>query len=285
MFKKAIKLNLNYTRPVLIGERFFNKPIIEMGIGAFIILNRDGFVLTCKHIAERIQLADQLNQKYMEYLKEIKNKSKKEIEKINIKYDYNDFTLIQTINIFMNCFEDGRLEKIIYHKNLDLALIKWKDFSKVCTEKFPQISTKKIEPGESICRLGFPWPTFNCFDIIQDDIKVKKNGDFNTPAFPLDGMVTRLFNDDSGKIIAFETSTPGLRGQSGGPIFDVEGNIIGLQSATSHLDLMFDIDFDVVRNHKNVHASEKQFINLGIGVSANQIIKFLDDNKVEYNKV
>ena len=76
----------------------------------------------------------------------------------------------------------------------------------------------------------------------------------------------------------------GLKGQSGGPVFDVHGNILGLQSATGHLDLMFDIEFDLERNQKIDHMYEKQFINLGLAISNNQIIKFLDENKIKYNK-
>lgn len=36
-----------------------------------------------------------------------------------------------------------------------------------------------------------------------------------------------------------ETSTPRLRGQSGGPIFDVNGAIWAIQSQTHHLKLGF----------------------------------------------
>ena len=97
-------------------------------------------------------------------------------------------------------------------------------------------------------------------------------------------MITRTILDDTGIEFAFETSTPGLRGQSGGPVFNTDGNILGIQSVTTSLDLMFDIDTNVIRNNKEVHVSEKQFINLGVAISSKVIMKFLDENHIKYNK-
>lgn len=273
MFKNSIKTNLNYTRPLLIGERFFNSNEIVTGIATFIILNDEGYVLTCKHVAKKIEEAEILNNKYQEYLK----------NKDESKYTKKD--IVQIKNVFMNCFEEGTLDSIIYHKDLDLALVKFRDFKKVNTNVFPIFSTKTIEPGESICRLGFPWPTYNCFKYndAKDEIEIDMNGNFDTPAFPLDGMITRLVIKEN-ELIAFESSSPGLKGQSGGPVFDMAGNILGIQTATTHLDLMFDIDYRIKKNTREYKALAKQFINLGIAISANQIIKFLDENKVKYNK-
>ena len=117
-----------------------------------------------------------------------------------------------------------------------------------------------------------------------NDIEIKTDASFETPAFPIDGMITRIINDENGNEFAFETSTPGLKGQSGGPVFDTDGNVLGIQSATTSLDLMFDIDTNVIRNNKEVHVYEKQFINLGIAISSKIIMKFLDENHVKYSK-
>ena len=105
MFKKAIKKNFSYTRPLLIGERVFGNDNVMSGIGTFIVLNEEGYILTCKHIAEKIRTAELLDQKYENYLKEIQRKSEQEIKKINKKYDYID-KIFQIKNIFMNCFEE-----------------------------------------------------------------------------------------------------------------------------------------------------------------------------------
>jgi len=285
MFKEAIKKNLNYTRPMFIGERFFNQTKVNSGISSFIILNDEGYVLTCKHVAEKIILANELENKYRSYLKEIDGKNIKELSELNKKYGYTEEELVQVRNVFMNCFENGNLEKIIAHNKYDIAVLKFTNFTAINTDVFPTFSKNDIEPGESVCKLGFPWPTYDCFSFNKktSDIEIKRDASFETPAFPIDGMITRIVRDEDGTNFAFETSTPGLKGQSGGPVFNTNGDVLGIQSATTSLDLMFDIDTNVIRNNKEIHVSEKQFINLGIAISSEVIMKFLDDNNIKYN--
>ena len=67
-----------------------------------------------------------------------------------------------------------------------------------------------------------------------------------------------------------ETSSPGLRGQSGGPIFDTDGRVWALQSRTTHLPLGFSPEVEV--NGKEV--TEHQFLNVGWGVHSETIIDF-----------
>ena len=106
MFKEAIKKNLNYTRPLFTGERLFNDSKVNSGISSFIILNDEGYVLTCKHVAEKVVAANELENKYQNYLKEINGKTVREIKKIQEKNGYNEEEIVQAKNIFMNCFED-----------------------------------------------------------------------------------------------------------------------------------------------------------------------------------
>ena len=103
------------------------------------------------------------------------------------------------------------------------------------------------------------------------------------PRFPLEGIFTRLVfggktKDGKFEIKFIETSSPGLRGQSGGPIFDIQGNIWALQSRTIHLPLGFEPK--VKKQGKEV--TEIQFLNVGIGVHVETIIQFLDSLKIEY---
>ena len=200
MFKKAIKKNLEYTRPVFFGERLFGSNKVNSGIGTFIVLNDEGYILTCKHIAEKIIMARELEIKYNSYLEKTASKSAKEIEKINKEYNYENNTIVQAKNVFMNCFEEGILEKIILHKDYDLALLKFSHFKKVNVSSFPIFTTKDIEAGESICKLGFPWPSYDCFLLNErtNTIEIKENASFETPAFPFDGMITRLMVDPKG---------------------------------------------------------------------------------------
>ena len=102
------------------------------------------------------------------------------------------------------------------------------------------------------------------------------------PRFPNDGIHTRvvIFVDEKSKrkVEFIETSSPGLRGQSGGPIFDTEGNLWGLQSRTFHHSLGFSPKIKI----KNKEFEEQQFLNVGVGAHVKEIIKFLDKHGIKY---
>jgi hypothetical protein len=92
----------------------------------------------------------------------------------------------------------------------------------------PDIDTSAA--GTSLCKLGFPFnaasPNWNGTAFELAPIPFTR--------FPIEGMFTRTcqiqWQDPSGAAIQtsfpfkyIETSTPGLKGQSGGPTFDVNG--------------------------------------------------------------
>ena len=87
--------------------------------------------------------------------------------------------------------------------------------------------------------------------------------------------------DASGKPVGqmIETSGPGLRGQSGGPIFDVHGNLWGIQSVTNHLRLGFE---PVVKLANGKEVVEHQFINVGIGSHSETLRDMLSSFKIAY---
>jgi hypothetical protein len=78
--------------------------------------------------------------------------------------------------------------------------------------------SSKIKQGDFLCRLGFPFPEFTNFKFNEavDDIEWTNEGINGSPRFPIEGMVTRFLAEDN-KLYGIELSTPGLKGQSGGP--------------------------------------------------------------------
>ena len=109
--------------------------------------------------------------------------------------------------------------------------------------------------------------------------KVKKT----TPRFPIEGMVTRhlLQNADT---IGFEMSTPGLRGQSGGPAFDVDSCVWGMQSQTAHLDLDFDVNKEVVRGGKRKRIQNSPFLHVGHCLHVNVLKQFMREHDVAFQE-
>lgn len=243
MFVKAIEKNREWTYPLVIGKK--GQKDIETIIGTMIKINNDGCFLTAKHIATPL------------------------IESLNTSTD----NVIFPFNIRNNTKID-----IIVHKYLDIAVIKINDM--FLEGECPKFSNEVPSPGMSICKLGY---AFNNPEPFTYDKKAKKviinsKEAFEMPIFPYDGMITRTINFNIDNVIiknaAFETSTAGLRGQSGGPIFDKDGLIYGIQT----MNMTMPLNYSYI-NEENIH---EQFINFGVGISSVKIIEFFKENKINY---
>ena len=160
------------------------------------------------------------------------------------------------------------------------------DFKNPAYESFAYFikDSSVLKQGKSLCRLGFPFHEFTNFKYNEanDDIEWTAEGITNAPRFPIEGMLTRNFASE-GKIWGLEMSTPRLRGQSGGPLFDANGNIAGVQSSTHHLHLGFDMkNFEYVANGRTIKVSNQPFLHAGICVHVDIIKDFLRSNNIKY---
>ena len=78
-------------------------------------------------------------------------------------------------------------------------------------------------------------------------------------------------------------STPGLIGQSGGPLFDKDGIICGLQFETHFEPLGFDqVNKEIVIDRKKKKVSNHPFMHLGRCIHVDIIKQFMDNNNVKY---
>jgi S1-C subfamily serine protease len=98
-------------------------------------------------------------------------------------------------------------------------------------------------------------------------------------------MVTRHFGEPDGTIFGVELSTPGLKGQSGGPLFNANGIIYGMQSQTNHLHLGFDMkNFELLSEGKKVRVTNQPFLHVGMCVHVDVIKNFLRENGVNFTE-
>ena len=97
-------------------------------------------------------------------------------------------------------------------------------------------------------------------------------------------MITRRLLDSEGQVYGFEISTPGLRGQSGGPAFDTEGKIWVMQFATKHLDLDFDVDQEVLRKGIKEHVTDSAFLHVGGCIHIDVVKAFMKENNVQFTE-
>ena len=100
----------------------------------------------------------------------------------------------------------------------------------------------------------------------------------------MDGILTRHLIGVGNRVFGLELSTPGLRGQSGGPLFDINGIVCGMQSATNSLPLGFDQENREIKV-KGVakKVNDYSFIHLGHCIHIDVIKEFMDANGVKYN--
>jgi Trypsin-like peptidase domain len=293
MFQSAIEKASNFTRPLHTITRTYGGLIIP-GAGTFFFVNDSGVAITCKHIADILPAAENINAGFVKFKAERQkllndNKYKNNLMGLETKYKYNKDATVQLKYNFLNCFDNISEITCHAHPTLDLAIMEFKGFNKILYNSHAKFlrDSSQIKQGKSLCRLGFPFPEFNNFkhNTELDDIEWTNTGKADSPSFPIDGIVTRLISDNAIDITGIEISTPGLRGQSGGPLFDANGVVYGMQSATKHLHLGFEIkDQEVMHDTKKVKVSNSPFLHVGVCVHVDKIKEFLTEKNIYFTE-
>ena len=290
MFVAAIERAAEFTRPIHTILRFFRSTEVHPSAASLFFVNADGWALTCRHVAQHVVAADQLQQRYQAFKAErdaLAGKKRRQLERdLERKHGFGKGQVVEVKNVFVNCV-DGPLNcAITPHPTLDIALLKFSGFTTLGCTTFPVFGRNggDVKQGKFLCRLGFPFPEFTNFayDAATDTIDWNQQGKQQTPRFPIEGMVTRHLADPTGAVVGFELSTPGLRGQSGGPAFDTEGRVWGMQSGTNHLDLNFDVDMEVVRDGNKRRVKDSAFLHVGHCVHVDALKAFMRDHAVNF---
>jgi len=291
MFAQAIEIAAKYTRAIHSISRNYSSTIVHPGTASLFFINSGGWALTCGHVADQIVAGQALSRKAETFKKELSalqgtQKQKKLLKNLEKKYNYSKNTPFELRNRFMNCVEGDLSFKCIKHQQFDIALIKFESFTRLLCDTFPIFlaDTSMLQSGKFLCRLGFPFPEFTNFKYDEESERLvwTDSGRDASPRFPIEGMITRLVSDNQGKIFAFELSTPGLRGQSGGPAFDIDGKVWGMQFQTAHLDLNFDVDQEVMRDGSKKRITDSAFLHVGRCIHVGVLKSFLKENNVAF---
>ncbi len=283
MFAEALSRVQNYVLPVLLARRLFGGNS-HTGVGTAILLNDQGWVLTCVHMIGPFFAAEKDAAELAAYKVEvdaIENdgslKPRQRVQKKKRLKPNNQWITDTAISIGPFTAPSNWH----YDADVDLAIGKMPTAPKV--DNYPVFPSPDMDLpfGRSLCRLGFPFIPFRpTYDETTKQFAFPE-GLLPLPSFPNDGIYTRdRFDVSPGRRVRLiETSTPGLRGQSGGPIFDLNGVVWGVQTKTHHLDLGFNPQ--VKRNGKDV--VEHQFISLGLGVHSFQVTAMLTHLKIPFD--
>ena len=291
MFESAIERVAQFTRPLKTITRNYGGLVVP-GSSTFFFVNNNGVAVTCKHVAVMINDAEKINKHFIEFKREREKFSQqgnlqKYIKGLELKYQYRKEITVQMKHNFPDCFDNLTGITCHMHPTLDLAIIEFKGFNKLLYQSHAVFvkDSAKVKQGKYLCRIGFPFPEFNNFvhDAATDDIAFTNEGMQQCPLFPLDGIITRFVADKINDMYAIEMSTPGLRGQSGGPLFDADGKIYGMQFATNHLHLGFDItDKEIISDGKKSKVSNYPFLHTGLSIHVNRIKEFLLLHNIEF---
>ena len=289
MFQQAVARSMSFTKPVITYLRR-NNGAVQTGCAAFVLLNPDGWVVSAAHVldakltADKDRLELQARDKRIQEIQVDPMLSEKRkpglIKQVPSKPDW-----ITTCSYWWSV--DGMiLTNVAMNPAADLMVGQLQPFQPDPGAVYPVLgnSTKSpIAPGAMLCRLGFPFhevkATWNVTTSTFDTDPLT----FPIPFFPYEGMYTRqaILSAGPGAQAAtfLEMSSPGLRGQSGGPIFDSDGVVWAIQSRTLSLPLGF---------QPSVHGTAKpvvehQFINLGLGGYVDELREMLDTLNVRYD--
>jgi hypothetical protein len=287
MFANACKLAARYTYPVVIARRHYDKTT-KWGCAAFVVLNEEGWIATAAHLLaaeDALQRScREISDHYMKVrairedarLSEKGKRLKLSRLKPNPKW-VTDVT-------FWWGSEGARLKEVRLLPEADLAVGRLTPFDPERFRPFPVVKDPAtLDMGTTLCRLGYP---FHRIQVSYDETGGAfrmATGPLPLSGFPTEGIYTRTLSagrssDGRYEIKFLETSSPGITGQSGGPLFDTHGTLWGVQSRTDMHSIRI-----LTRTRGKARADDDVLpLNLGVAIHPELLVRYLTDNGIRF---
>ena len=287
MFADAYEKASGFTHPVVLSLRFFDKTV-ECRLASFIVLNPEGWIVTVAHLFEPHLASKQHSRERNEYSKKLAAieqnahlstaQRQKEIRRLKSNPKW-----ITDLSFWWG-LKGSQAAEFTAFPEADLAIGRLQPFDPKSISTYPILKNPaNLRLGTSLCKLGFPLHQIKAtFDEKSNSFKFQR-GALPVPRFPIEGIATRHIaagksRDGKHEIKFLETSSPGLKGQSGGPIFDADGTVWAIQSRTATIPLGFSAT--VENNGRQVE--ENQLLSVGWGVHPETMVTFLQDNNISF---
>lgn len=290
MFSRAFPIAAGFTRPMVISSHT-TKGVSSSTNGAYVVVNDKGWILTAGHLLEIVRRHQESARRHQGYRSNVVEfhrdlAADKRFRKKGVRTFHRPAgTSVRNHSVWWGV-DGARLVEARLAPAADLALGRIEPFDSASVTRYPVFKdpSRNYTPGRSLCKLGFPLHPIEPIYDAEANTFTLPAGSVPLPMFPLDGMFTRVVDtrapgSGEGEVSPFiETSTPSLIGQMGGPVFDSDAMVWGIQSHTMHHPLGF---------HPPVPGGpsgrvEHQFLNTGLAVHASVIREFLDAEGVDY---
>ena len=277
--------------PALVLSSQTSRGECQSTIGAYVVLNAEGWILTAGHLLELVrqhQDSVRRQQGYRDNVVEFQRDmaADKRFRKRGVRTLHRPGAASVRQHSVWWGTDNVRLVEAKVLPAADLALGRLEPFDPTTVAHYPVFKdpARDYTPGRSLCKLGFPLqPIVPIYDEAANTFTLPP-GSVPLAQFPLEGMFTRIVNTrvpgigerEASSFI--ETSTPTLIGQMGGPVFDTDARVWGIQSHTMHHPLGFHPPVPGGAPGQEVH----QYLNTGLAVHARVIVRFLDSEGVAY---
>lgn len=292
MFAAAYKVARGFTQPVITA--FIRQDgKCGAGIGTFVPVNDAGWCVTAFHIVDGLRgmsVQADATSKYEVQRKAIEDDASLGKNQRRIRLNQLQRPKADECRAYAPWWgwPTVRMVENFGLPLADLAVVRLEGIPAGAVKNYPVFKdpTRDFDHGTSLCRMGFPFseitPTYNetsgQFDLPP--------GSLPLPLFPNEGIMTRLINlnvigaaeKPKFPLQFVETSSPGLRGQSGGPIFDRHGTVWAIQSNTQHYHLGFDPTGPDGKSLK----VPPQFLHVGWGVHAETVIGLMQQHNIDF---
>ena len=291
MFADAIEEVGAYTRPIHYITKTYDSPEIIAESSTIFFVNDKGAAVTARHVAQSLIARQNVEKDYRAFKEKVDGTEgikgrRAAIRQLEKEAGYSQGVATHAKTRFLDCFERVSSMTFHLHPTLDLAIIQFEWEGEKLYQGHAVFAEDRdyIQPGDFLCRLGFPFSEFHdyAYDAETDELDWVPEGRTVSPRFPIDGMVTRFLANPQG-IYGIEMSTPGFIGQSGGPLFDEDGIVCGMQYATNHLYLGFDVEnYRTVEHGREKMVSSHPFLHVGQCIDAEAIKAFLTEHRIEH---
>ncbi len=288
MFARAFRQAVRFTRPVVILRRRFDGTI-EGGCGACVVINDEGWVVTANHLFrshdDSLRHAEEISRHYRRVadIQGDRRLSPDARRRKIFRLPANPAWI--THHTFWWGADDVHIRDVVRLPEADLAAGRLEPFSPGPPDAYPAFKNPAtLAVGTSLCKLGYPFQEITASFRADDNAFELPPAALSLTHFPIEGIFTRTLSGGRSRDGRFdvkfvETSSPGVSGQSGGPIFDAAGTVWAVQSRTDFRP--FGCCAHSGANGKRT--VEKHFLNVGVGVHPEVIAAFLSANRIRFS--